>query len=266
MGKLSNLRVGLFGAGDLGAAMARAMIENGGLPPDNLSVFTRSGRSSRLADIAGIRFANSGPETAQNADIVLLAVPPAQIGTLDLGQSRCTVVSVMAGVTLAQLAQIAGHNHVVRAMSSPAAAYRVAYSVYVPSPACSDGEVAMASALLEACGMVDAVPDEAQIDLFTALTGPVPGFAAAFAQMLVQWAEERGVAPETADRAVRQLMFASGLALAHAKPTPAEHVQGMIDYAGTTAAGLVALQSSGASAAVSAALDAAVAKAKTIAQ
>lgn len=266
MSKLSNLRVGLIGAGDLGAAMARAMIEHGGLPASSLSIFTRSGRSSRLADISGIRFTRSAAQATQDADIVLLAVPPAQIGTLDLGRCDCAVVSVMAGVNLARLAQIVGHDRVIRAMSSPAAAYRVAFSVYAPSVACSAGDIALAAALLEACGAVDVVPDEEQIDLFTALTGPVPGFAAAFAQMLVQWAESRGVDPQTADKAVRQLMLASGLSLAHTQPSPSERVQEMIDYAGTTAAGLTALRDSGAQNAISAALDTAVAKAKTIAQ
>ena len=61
------------------------------------------------------------------------------------------------------------------------------------------------AALLESCGLVDQVPDEDQIDLFTALTGPVPGFAAAFAAMLGEWACARGMDPEVADGAVRPL-------------------------------------------------------------
>ena len=265
MGKLSNLRVGLIGAGDLGAAMARAFVEHGGLSPASLTIHTRSGRSARLSDIAGIRFAPTAEAAAADADITVLAVPPAQIGTVHLGNPGGAVISVMAGVTLDKLAGIAGHARVIRAMSSPAAAFKVAFSVYAPAPACTPGDIALAAALLESCGAVDAVPDEAQIDLFTALIGPVPGFAAAFAAMLANWAEARGVDAGTADRAVRQLMLASGLSLAHTPPTPAERVREMVDYAGTTAAGLNALAASGAEQPVFEALDAAVAKARVIA-
>lgn len=265
MGKLPNLRVGLIGAGDLGAAMARAMIERGGLPPQNLRVHTRSGRSTKLADIAGIQFVPSAVDAARDADITLLAVPPDQATQVQLAGTDTLVLSVMAGVTMQRLAAIAGHGRVIRAMSSPAAARGLAFSVFVPSGQCSPGDIAIATALLESCGAYDTVPDEAQIDLFTALTGPVPGFVAGFAEMLVNWAEARGVSPETADRAVCQLMLSSGLTLANDGPTAAMRVQEMIDYAGTTAAGLEVLRASPAQGAINAALDASVAKAMTIA-
>ena len=246
--------------------MARAMIERGGLPPGSLTIHTRSGRAPRLADISGIRFAPTAQAAAKGADITLLAVPPALSGQIELGAPEGVSISVMAGVTLDALEKITGHPRVIRAMSSPAAAHGVAFSTYVPAPGCTAGDMALGEALLAACGDVAAVPDEAQIDLFTALTGPVPGFAAAFAAMLANWAEARGVSAETADKAVRQLMLASGLALSKTAPTPAARVQEMIDYAGTTAEGLKALAASNAERDVFASLDAAVEKTRTIAE
>ena len=68
----------------------------------------------------------------------------------------------------------------------------------------------IARMLFSACGLTDEVHDEAQIDVFTAITGPVPGFVAYFAMCVQRYAEGQGVAPEVAGRAVRQLSFRPG--------------------------------------------------------
>ncbi|MEZ5912893.1 MAG: pyrroline-5-carboxylate reductase dimerization domain-containing protein [Paracoccaceae bacterium] len=171
----------------------------------------------------------------------------------------------MAGVTLAGLERITGHGRVIRAMSSPAAARGLAFSPYIAGPEATPADAALAHALLAACGPAEPVPDENQIDLFTALTGPVPGFVAAFAAMLADWAAARGVDPGLADRAVRQLVRAAGEVMATTAPTPAERVAEMVDYAGTTAAGLSHLATTTMAADLARALDASVDKARAIA-
>lgn len=264
-GDLSTLRVALIGAGDLGAAMARALIERGGLLPGRLRVVTASGRAPRLAEHPGIAVSTDAAAAAKAADITLLAVPPATAGALALKAPHGPVVSVIAGVGLERLARIAGHDRVIRAMSSPAAAIGLAYSPFVAGPGATPDDRALARALLSACGPCDEVGAEDQIDIFTAITGPVPGFVAGFAEMMVAYAVARGVEPGIADRAVRQLFLAGGTLLAGSAPTPAARVQAMIDYAGTTAAGLEAMRASAMKDDLARALDAAVARARTIA-
>ncbi|WP_347312991.1 pyrroline-5-carboxylate reductase family protein [Defluviimonas sp. SAOS-178_SWC] len=264
-GDLSTFNVALIGAGDLGAAMARAMIERGGLMPVRLRVATTSGKAPRLAGWKGIKVTTDPAAAAGAADITLLAVPPAMAGALSLNSPRGPVISVMAGVTLERLTRIAGHDRVIRAMSSPAAAMGLAYSPFVAGPGATCDDRALSRALLSACGLCDEVRTEDQIDVFTAITGPVPGFVAAFAEMIADYAVARGVAPNVADRAVRQLFLSSGTLLAQAAPTAAQQVRAMIDYAGTTAAGLEVMRASGMKDDLARALDASVARARTIA-
>lgn len=52
--------------------------------------------------------------------------------------------------------------------------------------------------------------------------------------------------------------------MAQGSARPADHVQEMIDYAGTTAAGLLSMQQSGIAGDIAAGLDAAVARARSI--
>jgi len=81
---------------------------------------------------------------------------------------------------------------------------------------------------------------------------------------MVDYAIKAGISPDIADRAIRQLFLSSGTMLANGKATPAEHVQEMIEYAGTTAAGLSAMKKSPISNSIAEALDAAVEKARNI--
>jgi len=120
------------------------------------------------------------------------------------------------------------------------------------------------SSLFDACGTADEIFDEQQLDHFTAMTGPVPGFVAYFASCMVDHATAQGIAPDVADRAVRQLFLASGTMLATGEASPADHVREMINYDGTTAAGLRMMSGSTLSKAISDGLSAAADKAKSM--
>ncbi len=76
---------------------------------------------------------------------------------------------------------------------------------------------------------------------------------------------KRGIDPAIADLAMRQLFHASGVVLADSQASPSERVREMIDYAGTTAAGLEAMKASTLAASVEQGLDAAYRKAQNIA-
>lgn len=252
------------GAGMLGQAIARAVLSAGTVAPAGFWVSSRSGLAQGLADWPGITVTADNRALVAACDVVVLSVPPAQARALQIDARGKLVISVMAGVTMATIRALTGAERVVRAMSSPAAAHRLAYSPWCASAAVTQADRRAVRALFAACGQTDAVEDEAQLDLFTAMTGPVPGFVAYFAACMADHATARGVAPEIADRAVRQLFLGAGTMMATGDATPADHVQEMVDYAGTTAAGLIAMRDSRIAGDIAAGLDAAVARARSI--
>ena len=150
-------------------------------------------------------------------------------------------------------------------MSNPAAELGLAYSPWCASAGVTDEDRDTARSLFETCGLTDEVPNEEQIDRFTALTGPVPGFVAYYAECMVAYAVKHGIDPAIAVRAVRQLFHASGVMLAESEASPDEHVREMIDYAGTTAAGLEAMKISTLADSIEQGLDAAYQEAQRIA-
>lgn len=236
-------RVGIVGgSGMLGRTIAKALLDSGVLGSENLWISNRSGRTGDLPD--GVTLVTDNQSLAKACDIIVLSVPPASFTDINIHAPDRLVISVLAGISLGQIMQATGSHRAVRAMSSPAAEIGAAFSPWIASRDVTDADRKRISILFGACGSTVEVEKEDQIECFTAITGPVPGFVAFFAECMVKYAEDRGISSEVADLAIRQLFLGAGRMIADGAPTPAEHVQEMIDYAGTTAAGLISMRES----------------------
>ncbi|MCV2882433.1 pyrroline-5-carboxylate reductase family protein [Actibacterium sp. XHP0104] len=251
-------RIGIIGGtGALGSAIAHGLITSATIAPGNILLGGRRGQGG-LPGYPQVGYTYDLAALAADCDVILLSLPPQQAHGLRVPVGDKLVMSVMAGITIDTIARITGTPRIIRAMSSPAAAQRQAYSPWFPAPGCLDADHAIARQIFSAIGATDRLTIEAHLDVFTAITGPMPGFVALFAETMADYARAQGIAPELAERAVRQLFSAAGPVLA----SPGQQVQAMIDYAGTTAAGMVAMREAGLGQVVAAGLDAAVAKAR----
>ena len=252
------------GSGALGSAIARALLRDRFITPERLWISNRSGKASGFEEWPGTRFTTRNQELVDACQIVLLSVPPHLAPRVSINAEDRLIISVMAGVSIEQIEQQTQAQRIVRAMSSPAAEIGLAYSPWCANAGVSNEDRDWTHGLFNACGLTDEVPNEEQVDLFTALTGPVPGFVAYYADCMVEYAAKRGIDPAIADRAMRQLFHASGVMLAESEASPGEHVRKMIDYAGTTAAGLEAMKVSTLAQSIEQGLDAAFEKAQCI--
>lgn len=252
------------GSGMLGGAIARALLQQGDWPASRLWISNRGGSRAGFDDHPHVTVTTDNQQLASACDLILLAVPPEHADDLRIRASDRLVVSVMAGITVQRITRLTGAARVVRAMSSPAAERGLAYSPWFGTAALTARDEARVTALFTPCGLTDRIAQEDQIDLFTAMTGPVPGFVALFAQLVAGYATQHGIPPRIADRAVRQLFLGAGIIMAEDAKSPDEHVQEMIDYAGTTAAGLQSLQGSSIAQDLRAGLDASVARARAL--
>jgi pyrroline-5-carboxylate reductase len=262
--KLNSLGI-IGGTGQLGSAIAHALLSSMTLPQDRLWIANRSGHTGPFAQWPKVTMTSDAQALAANCDAILLAVPPAQFPSLAFNAANALVLSVMAGVTIAQIEQKTGARRIIRAMSSPAAELGLAYSPWCASRTVTQSDRGIALALFEACGKTDEVATEDEIDYFTALTGPVPGFLAYYADCMIADAISHGIPAVVAERAVRQLFHAGGVMIGRSEKPPAQHVDDMIAYAGTTAAGLIAMRQSNLAGAIGQGLEAAYRRARNIA-
>ena len=259
------MKIGIIGgSGMLGRTIAVSLLRESIVAPEGLWISNRSGRLDSFDRWPGVTATRDTGDLVAACDVVILSVPPAAFANLASSSPDRLVISVMAGVTLETLRTSTGSPRGVRAMSSPAAEFGLAYSPWVASAAVTEADRAAVAGIFGACGLTDELDNEALIDVFTALTGPVPGFAAFFAECMERYAVEQGVPSDIARRSIAQLLLGSGTMLMHGSKTAAAHVQEMIDYAGTTAAGLTELRTGPMTEAVDAALEAAYQRTKTI--
>lgn len=232
------------GTGALGGAIGRAVLLRSDLREKAFWVSNSSGHTMGYAGTPDIRATSDNQELADACDIIMLSVPPAAFGDVGINAEGKLVVSVMAGVSADVIRRETGASKIVRAMSSPVAESGMAYSPWFPVDELSLVEQMAMRSIFSSCGQSDRVDSEDIIDLFTVVTGPVPGFVAYFADMMTTFLTERGVSSPIADHAVNQLLRGAGETLSQGDQSPREAVQAMIDYDGTTAAGMRALDSS----------------------
>ena len=247
----------------LGQAIVSAWLDSGAVQPQDLILMNRSGEAKLLDRWRGLRVTTAMTDLLDASDVLFFVIPPDQARALKLAAEGKLIISVMAGITVDQLRTITSSTRIVRAMSSPAAELHMAFSPWYSQNPLSDDDTRLVTSLLSACGTTACVDDEDHIDRFTALTGPVPGFVATFADAMIEHAVSRGIPGETARMAIRQLFLSAGKMMSEGK-SPGDHVTEMVDYAGTTAAGITALRDLGLYDVIAGGLEAAYGKAKTI--
>ncbi|MDF1607675.1 pyrroline-5-carboxylate reductase dimerization domain-containing protein [Hoeflea sp. YIM 152468] len=252
------------GSGMLGGAMSRTLLDRKIVPASDFWISSRSGSRAGFEQYPEMKVTRDNTELGAACEVIILCVPPALAPEISIHVPGRLVVSVMAGIPLNIVEELTGSDRVVRAMSSPAAAIGLAYSPWIASPKIDSADRARVTEIFQACGSTDEIEDETHLDHFTALTGPVPGFVAFYAECMIDYAVKAGISPTMADRAVRQLFLSAGAVMAHSNATPSDQVQEMIDYAGTTAAGLLVMKNSSIADAIAEGLDAAVAKARKL--
>ncbi|MEK0084648.1 pyrroline-5-carboxylate reductase family protein [Benzoatithermus flavus] len=258
-------RIGIIGGnGWLGNAIARAAVATGAVDPTRLTLSSRSGNLG-AATIPGVHWTRDNGELVDRSDVVVLSVRPEQFQGVHIAAHGKLVVSVMAGVPARAVAERTGGDEVVRAMPNAAAAIRRSFTPWYATPPVSAAGKQLVQALFDACGEAAEVPLEAHIDYCVGMTGSGAAFPALLAQALIAHAVAQGLPPAFAERAARGVVAGASQLLAGEGGDPAQIVQAMIDYRGTTAAALQAMIDRGFMGAVAAGLEAAAAKAAAMA-
>ncbi|MGA0615279.1 pyrroline-5-carboxylate reductase family protein [Paracoccus sp. KR1-242] len=254
------MRVGIIGAtGWLGSALGGHLLTRGVVPASDLVLLNRSGPR---ADYHGhrVEWASDADALSAAADVIVVSVRPEDWASLKLQAEGKLVISFMAGVGSGVLAKCGGR--IVRAMPNAAAEIGASYSPFWADAGTTPQDRATAARLLSAIGTTDELPDEAQIDLMTALPGSGAAYPALMAMAMARFMQERGVPAEIAWRAT-EAAVCGGAAMLSGRIDQAETlVEAYRDYRGTTAAGIDAAEAEGFSLAISRALEAATEKAR----
>jgi len=240
------------GAGWLGRALSRFLSEKAGIRAGNL---IRSYRSQKCDDGVFCVWTQDNMDLVSKSDIIVLSVRPQDFPAIKIFAPDKLFISLMAGVSIDEIAVRTGAKRIARAAMNAAAELAQSYTPFFVRSDQGDDRFAVYK-ILSTCGQVDEVDLESQIDYFLSLTGTGPAFPSLFAEAMMKHAIQHGIAPKIAIRSVNQLLVGTGALIAQNQASPSETVQAFINYRGSTAAGLVAMQKAGIDNLVACGLDA----------
>ena len=238
----------LAGAGKMGGAMLAGWLARG-LAPAQVAVIEPQ-PSAEISALAanGIRLNPSAQDVGHAATLVVALKPQmfreAGPGLKPFVASSTLVVSIMAGTTIASIADICGGS-VVRAMPNTPAAIGRGITVAVAANNVSAAQRAVADALLRATGSVEWVGDEGLMDAVTAVSGSGPAYVFLLAEELARAGVEAGLPAELATKLARETVAGSGELLFRSDLASATLRQNVTSPGGTTAAALEVLMGEG---------------------
>ena len=237
----------LIGAGKMGGAMLEGWLRLG-LAPRGVVVLDPHVGPEMTALCAAHRLPLN-PPIAQVAppQMVVLAIKPQMLDSAapamrSLFGPRTTLLSIVAGKTVADLSARLPAAAILRAMpNTPAAVGRGITGVFAGAGV-DAAQRAAADALLQAVGQVAWLEHEGQIDAVTAVSGSGPAYVFYLAECLAAAGEAAGLPPEVAMRLARATVEGAGELMFQAQATaPAQLRHNVTSPGGTTAAALEVL-------------------------
>jgi pyrroline-5-carboxylate reductase len=234
----------LAGAGKMGGALLTGWLARGVDARDVAVIEPYPSAEISALTARGVRINPSAGDIGAVAALVV-AVKPQTFR--EAGPALCAfvepgtlVLSIMAGTPIASILEVCGGS-VVRAMPNTPAAIGRGITVAVASSHVSDGQRAMADALLRATGSVEWINDETLMDAVTAVSGSGPAYVFLLAEELARAAVEAGLPEALAATLARETVAGSGELLHRSELSPATLRQNVTSPGGTTAAALEVL-------------------------
>ena len=260
---LSDKRIAVVGAGNMGGALIAGLVQSGVLPPERVTAVDIDDAllaSHRRA--LGVNTARDAAAAASEQDVVVLGLKPqvwasvvAPLATSLTG--RQLVISIMGGVRTGAIEEVLGGRiPVVRAMPNILAQIRTSVTAICPGRFSQETHMAAAEAILESVGASVRL-SEAQMDAVTGLSGSGPAFVYVIIDALADGGVRMGIPKPVALKLAAQTVFGGAKMVIESGQHPAVLKDQVTSAGGTTIAGLQALELGGFRAALMKAVEAA---------
>ena len=229
----------IVGGGKMGEALIGGILRGGDLAPGDVRVVEAvAERREALAEL--FPGAQISTEIGPASGTIIAVKPAGAAAVAAAGGGR--ILSIAAGVTLAQLEDAAGPGvAVVRAMPNTPALIGEGASAVAGGTHASDADVDWAVGLLGAVGVVVRV-DESQLDAVTALSGSGPAYVFLIGEALIDAGVSAGLSRDLATTLAAQTLVGSAQLMAQSDLVPSELRAAVTSPGGTTAAGVRVLE------------------------
>ncbi len=245
------MNIAFMGGGVMAEAIIGGILDGGLATPQQVRVAEPdSERRSQLSDKYDIEATPRNVTVLNGAELVVLSVKPQQLPEVmaEIHQSLTqdhTVVSIVAGATMASLTGGLGQRKVVRVMPNTPAQVRAGMTVWMASPEVPEAIVAATRDILRTLGEEVYVSDEKLIDMATALSASGPAYVFLFIEAMIDAGVYLGMQRDMARKLVLQTVLGSAELVEKTGRHPAELRDIVTSPGGTTAEALAAFERAG---------------------
>jgi pyrroline-5-carboxylate reductase len=273
-GKLRAMPLGkklvFLGTGNMAEALLKGLLREGTAEPEEIvCAEPRAERRAEIADRYAVEVTADNKAAATLADLIILSVKPQVMDALlaeiaPVLDGRKLLVSIAAGVPIAAIARrLPPGTRIVRTMPNTPALVGAGATALSRGPGASEEDMTVARALFEAVGSVVEV-DEPLLDAVTGLSGSGPAFVFLAIEALADGGVKAGLPRAAALSLAAQTVLGSAKLLLETGRHPGELKDQVTSPAGTTIAGVLALEARGFRAALMEAVEAAARRSREL--
>ena len=243
--------MGFLGAGQMATALAKGWLE-AGLLDGAQCVASDPHPAARAAFTAatGIRCTESNIDVLKSSEVIVLAVKPQMIPAL-MSEIRSVltpkplIISIAAGITLAQLADGLGEStRIVRVMPNTPALVGMSATAFSVNAKTTPADVALVTKLFQAIGVAYPVVEKL-LDAVTGLSGSGPAYVYVMIEAMADGGVRAGLPRDIAQQLAAQTVLGSAQMVLTTGRHPGALKDAVASPGGTTIAGLHALEQAG---------------------
>ncbi|MDB4972666.1 MAG: pyrroline-5-carboxylate reductase [Myxococcaceae bacterium] len=259
-----------LGAGNMARALLRGCLKRAGLSPEQLGATDASAQAlAQAASDFGVQTFASNAEATEWASLIVLAVKPQVVPAVLFEIAPYItpdklVISIAAGIPTTRISEsLGGHPRVVRAMPNTPAIVGEGATAIAGGRDASSADVAVAETLFRSVGIVVHVA-EGMLDAVTGLSGSGPAYAFIAIEALSDAGVRAGLPRDVATKLAAQTLLGAGKLTIETGEHPARLKDMVTSPAGTTIAGVAALEREGFRHALHAAVEAATSRSREL--
>jgi pyrroline-5-carboxylate reductase len=258
--------------GQMARALADGMVAAGYCRSEQIVAFDPSpeARERFTAVLPSAAVQASNCHAVEQAETVVLAVKPHQLRAVGEEiraalSGKQLVVSIAAGVSIAQLSQWMDTRRIVRVMPNTSCLVGQGVSAFAPGPEATEADVKAVEQMMGSVGLALHVDDK-DLDSVTGLSGSGPAYVYLLIEALADGGVRVGLSRETALALAAHTVRGAAEMVIVEQQHPAVLKDRVTSPGGTTIAGLQVLEERGVRAAAIAAVEAATGRSRELGQ